>query len=87
LTKTKDLAYESKQVKVTTDSEETLCAFTYTALNIDTSMTPYHRYKEHVLRGGIEHGFPAEYTRFIEQFESKLDSDQQLSERERCIYQ
>jgi hypothetical protein len=49
--------------------------------------TPYHRYKEHVLRGGIEHGFPAEYTRFIEQFESKLDSDQQLSERERCIYQ
>jgi hypothetical protein len=78
--------YDSKQVEVTTHSEETLSAFTYTALNIDTSMTPYHWYKEHVLRGAIEHGFPAEYIRFIEHFESKPDPDQQRSERELCIY-
>ncbi len=47
------LAYDSKQVEVTTESKETLYAFTYTALNIDSSMTPYHWYKEHVLRGAI----------------------------------
>ena len=80
------LAYDSKQVEVTTESKETLYAFTYTALNIDSSMTPYHWYKEHVLRGAIEHGFPAEYIQFIEQFKSKPDPDQQRSERELCIY-
>ncbi len=80
------LAYDLKQVEVTTESKETLYAFTYTPLNIDSSMTPYHWYKEHVLRGAIEHGFPAEYIQFIEQFKSKPDPDQQRSERELCIY-
>jgi gamma-glutamylcyclotransferase len=36
------LAYDSRQIEDTTDSEETLSAFTFTALNIDGSMTPYH---------------------------------------------
>jgi gamma-glutamylcyclotransferase len=78
--------YDSKQVEVTMDSKEILSAFTYTALDIGTSILPFHWYKEHVLRGAIEHGFPAEYIQFIERFESKPDSDQQRSERELCIY-
>lgn len=80
------LSYDSKQVEVTTDSEQTLSAFTYTALDIGTSIPPYHWYKEHVLRGAIEHGFPPKYIQFIEHFESKPDPDQERSERELCIY-
>ena len=36
------LAYDSKQVEVTTESKETLYAFTFTALNIDGLMIHYH---------------------------------------------
>jgi gamma-glutamylcyclotransferase len=79
-------AYDSKQVEVTTNSEETLSAFTYTALDIDTSMTPYHWYKEHVLRGAVEHDFPPQYIQFIKSIKSKADPDQQRSERELSIY-
>lgn len=79
-------AYDSKQVALTSLTGESLSAFTYTAIDIDASMAPYHWYKEHVLRGAIEHGFPQAYIEFIKNFESKADADQQRSDRELSIY-
>ncbi|MFT4650343.1 MAG: gamma-glutamylcyclotransferase [Polaribacter sp.] len=79
-------AYDSKPVEVITNTQEILSAFTYTALDIGTTILPFHWYKEHVLRGAVEHGFPAEYIQFIEHFESKPDPDQQRSESELSIY-
>ena len=80
------LGYNSKQVELTNTSEETLSAFTYYAIDIDSTMVPYHWYKQHVLRGAIEHDFPQEYLEFISSFESKADPDQQRSDRELSIY-
>lgn len=80
------LGYNSKPVDLTMASGETLSAFTYYAIDIDMTMTPYHWYKEHVLRGAIEHGFPEHYIRFIKGIESKADPDQQRSRRELSIY-
>jgi gamma-glutamylcyclotransferase len=78
--------YDSKPVEVTTDTQGTLSAFTYTALDIGSTILPFHWYKEHVLRGAVEHGFPTEYIQFIEHFESKPDPDQQRTESELSIY-
>ena len=80
-------AYDSKQVELTSASGEKLEAFTYFAIDINTSMKPYHWYKEHVLRGANEHKLPQNYIQFIESFESIHDSDQQRSERELSVYQ
>ena len=79
-------AYNSKQVELTNSSGESLSAFTYYAIDIDATMVPYHWYKEHVLRGAVEHNFPEQYIQFIDNFESKQDPDQQRSERELSIY-
>ena len=87
-------AYDSKQVEVTPENvaegrkDEKLTALTYYGIDIgETDIPPYHWYKEHVLRGAIEHRFPEQYIAFIESFESVQDPDQQRSERELSIYQ
>lgn len=79
-------AYDSKQVELISESEGILEAFTYFAIDINTSMKPYHWYKEHVLRGAKEYNLPQEYIQFIKSFESIHDPDQQRSERELSIY-
>ena len=78
--------YNSKQVNVIDQKGKALSAFTYFAIDIDSSMKPYHWYKEHVLRGAIEHKFPQEYIQYIEGFESIADADQERSENELSIY-
>lgn len=78
--------YESKRVTIITDDERTIDAFTYVAIYIDTSMKPYHWYKQHVLAGAREHQFPEDYISSIEVIESIDDSDAARIERELGIY-
>jgi gamma-glutamylcyclotransferase len=80
------IGYEEKIVQVTTLSGNRLSSVTYFAIDIDHGMIPYHWYKQHVLRGAIEHGLPAEYIRKIESFKSQKDADERRSHRELSIY-
>jgi len=78
--------YDEKIVQVTTLSGNILSSVTYFAIDIDHDLIPYHWYKQHVLRGAIEHGLPTDYIRKIESFESQEDADERRSHRELSIY-
>ena len=78
--------YDEKIVSITTLSGALLTSVTYFAIDIDHSAVPYHWYKQHVLRGAIEHGLPAEYISKIESIESQQDPDRQRCHRELSIY-
>jgi hypothetical protein len=78
--------YDEKIVSITTLSGALLTSVTYFAIDIDHSLVPYHWYKQHVLRGAIEHRLPAEYISKIESIESQEDPDQHRSHREQSIY-
>jgi gamma-glutamylcyclotransferase (GGCT)/AIG2-like uncharacterized protein YtfP len=78
--------YSEKIVSITTLSGGILTSVTYFAIDIDHSVIPYHWYKQHVLRGAIEHGLPTEYISRIESIESQEDPDQRRSHRELSIY-
>jgi gamma-glutamylcyclotransferase len=78
--------YDEKIVQVSTLSGNILSTVTYFAIDIDHNLIPYHWYKQHVLRGAIEHGLPADYIRKIESFESQKDADERRSHRELSIY-
>jgi hypothetical protein len=78
--------YNEKIVSITTLSGALLTSVTYFAIDIDHSLVPYHWYKQHVLRGAIEHRLPAEYVSKIESIESQEDPDQHRSHRELSIY-
>ena len=78
--------YNEKPVQLTAKSGQPLSAFTYYALIIDENLVPYHWYKEHVLRGAMEHYLPADYIDSIRLTPSKIDPDTIRSERELAIY-
>lgn len=78
--------YLSKIIKITTLDGESIDALTYYAIDIDIVQQPYHWYKEHVLRGAQEHGFPEEYIAVIEAQESIEDIDKERIQRELAIY-
>jgi gamma-glutamylcyclotransferase len=78
--------YNEKIVQVTTLSGSQLSSVTYFAVDIDHSVIPYHWYKQHVLRGAIEHRLPSEYISMIDSIESREDPDQRRSRRELSIY-
>lgn len=78
--------YDEKTVELRTLSGQTLFAVTYFAIDIDKSMIPYHWYKQHVLRGAIEHNLPRDYIRLIEAIPSKPDPDERRNLRELAIY-
>jgi len=78
--------YDQKVVEVVTSSGHIIEAMTYYALIIDSSLKPYHWYKQHVLRGAREHGLPAEYTELIAAIDSLEDPDDSRHEREMAIY-
>ena len=78
--------YNEKIVQVTTLSGIILPSVTYFAIDIGHNLMPYDWYKQHVLRGAIEHGLPADYIRKIESFESQEDADERRSHRELSIY-
>lgn len=78
--------YEAKWVSLTTETGEPLVALTYQATHIDADLTPYHWYKEHVLRGAREHNLPAEYIRSIQAVVSTPDPNTENHRKELSVY-
>ena len=78
--------YQRKIVEVLTVGGEAIEAFTYYALDILEGQRPFHWYKEHVLRGALEHEFPAEYVDGIRATESIDDHDPLRVQKELAIY-
>lgn len=78
--------YERRDVSVATLAGEIIDAFTYFALDIDHMRQPYHWYKEHVLRGAMEHSLPNQYVDNIRATPSIDDHDQERHFRELSIY-
>lgn len=78
--------YERRQVEVRALHGGTIEVFTYFATDIDHALQPYHWYKEHVLRGALEHDFPPHYVKHIRAVESKHDHDAERHHRELSIY-
>jgi len=84
---TAGFGYLDKPVKVYTPDGECIEAVTYYAASNEGMHPPYHWYKEHVLRGAIEHGFPAEYIAAIEAVESIDDPSPGRAGQELAIYE
>ena len=78
--------YERKQIEVLTLDGKPIEAFTYYALDILDGQRPFHWYKEHVLRGALEHDFPTHYIESIRGADSKDDHDPDRMQRELAIY-
>jgi uncharacterized protein YcnI len=83
---TAGFGYDHKTVEVTTLQGDSIEAFTYYALDIDHSQQPFHWYKEHVLRGALEHDFPHHYVEQIRTTPSIDDHDAERHRRELSIY-
>ena len=83
---TADFGYGRKSVEIATLDGGVIEAFTYFARDIGEHQRPYHWYKEHVLRGALEHGFPRHYVERIEATASKSDHDEERHHRELSIY-
>jgi len=78
--------YEEKKVGLVTTDGANLEAITYYATVIDTSVKPYHWYKEHVLIGANEHGLPGRYIEIIATIASMADPESGRHEQELSIY-
>ena len=78
--------YERRVIKVNNHLQEDIEVFTYYALDIDHKQQPFHWYKEHVLRGALEHDFPLHYVEQIRSTPSIDDHDTERHHRELSIY-
>lgn len=78
--------YDHKNIEVVGLQGERIDAFTYFALDIDHNQQPFHWYKEHVLRGALEHNFPLHYVEQIRATMSIDDHDSERHHRELSIY-
>ena len=78
--------YERREVTARNPDGIELDVFTYYALDIDHSQQPFHWYKEHVLRGAVEHDFPPHYVDAIRATPSIDDHDLERARRELAIY-
>ena len=78
--------YGKKTVTVKNSDRALIQAFTYYATIIDSSLKPYHWYKEHVIRGAKENGLPKEYIQKIADIDSITDPDPQRQAAEMAIY-
>ena len=79
--------YERREVRVVAPGGDSLEAFTYYAIGVDRPEQPFHWYKEHVLRGALEHGLPADYVATIRATPSIDDHDSERQARELSIYE
>jgi len=84
---TAGFGYDHRTIEVTTLEGNSIDAFTYFALDIDHNQQPFHWYKEHVLRGALEHDFPLDYVEQIRATLSIDDHDTQRHQQELAIYQ
>jgi len=77
--------YEEKVVAISVD-DKSMQAVMYYATRIDPLLKPFHWYKEHVLQGAGENGFPEQYIQMIADIESVVDFDFGRHEAEMEIY-
>ena len=66
---------------------ETVTALTYIAMDCRPELLPFEWYRQHVYRGALENGLPAEYLSMIETTPAKRDPDQERRAEELSIYQ
>lgn len=78
--------YDEKHVSIILPHGESVTACTYYATHIDASLSPYHWYKEHVIRGAREHALPDEHIAAIEAIPSITDPDRDNHNKELSIY-
>jgi len=78
--------YKDKTVQLIGTDGLSLQATTYYATKINTSLKPFHWYKNHVVRGAAENGLPEDYIQAIINVESIADPKPDRHERETLIY-
>ena len=78
--------YKKKTVTVVLESGDQIETATYSATETIAALKPYHRYKEHVLRGARENNLPHDYIAIIEKIESVPDPYMDRHEQELAIY-
>ena len=78
--------YEEKIVAVTSTEGVTMEAATYYATHTNSTLKPYHWYKEHVMTGARENGLPWLYLRTISSIDSIADPEAERHEVELAIY-
>ncbi|WP_111495612.1 gamma-glutamylcyclotransferase family protein [Marinobacter bohaiensis] len=79
--------YDEKLVVVELGDASRRRVWLYVASDIDAGYRPYGWYKQHVLAGAREHGFPSAYIDVIEAVETVEDLDVDRHYRETAIYQ
>ena len=79
------VGYDVKDISLNLNGEP-ISAFTYYATEKNSSLKPFHWYKEHVSRGAVDARFPTDYIQMIQAVESVADSDNERHEREMSIY-
>jgi hypothetical protein len=58
----------------------------YIATDKDQSLRPFHWYKEHVVRGALEHNLPADYIAKLSAVESWPDPNEDRAKKEKAIW-
>ncbi len=78
--------YKNKCVTVELDCGTSVCAVTYCATEIDSTLKPFTRYKEHVLVGAKESSLPPDYIKKIKEVKAEEDCDKEREAEELEIY-
>ncbi len=78
--------YQEKIINVVNGRGETNEAFTYYALQINSSMQPYTWYLNHVVKGAIENALPHDYLELIHSTECIDDPDINRDAQQRAMY-
>lgn len=81
-----NFGYEVCDIQITTQSGETVQAFTYIGTDLDKQLKPYSWYKHHVIAGALEHGITTQYIDKIRSIEAIDDPDPERHQYEMSIY-
>jgi len=79
------VGYERKSVNVECVGQ-TVSAWIYCALKVDSSLLPFSWYKLHVLKGAEALKLPAKYITLIHDFPACVDSDGERHRKEVSVY-
>lgn len=77
--------YREERVRVVTPNGEEREAITYVATKKEPALRPYHRYKELVIAGAIEHRLPADYVEWLRTFDSQPDPNDERCAKEESL--
>ena len=78
--------YDEKSVQLVLNNGDSSNAVSYYATHIDSTLKPFHWYKQHVLHGAKENSLPSAYIESIEKISSENDPDIKRNKRELSIY-